>query len=63
MPMTKPDFEMASCNAAQNALTRKAQAVQDAIESYQNVRAVIKREEAIEQAENDRKMRLLNFAG
>lgn len=61
--MTKPDFEMASCNAVQPVLTHKAQAVQDAVESGQNVSAVIKREEAIEQAEVDRKMRLLNFAG
>lgn len=63
MPMIKRSFEMASCNAAQNALTRKAQAVQDAAESGQNVSAVIKREEAIEQAEIDMKMRLLNLAG
>lgn len=61
--MIKRASAMASCNAAQNALTRKAQAVQDAVESGQNVSAVIKREEAIEQAEVDRKMRLLNFAG
>lgn len=61
--MTKRSFELASCNAAQNALTRKAQAIQEAIDSGQNVSAVIKREEAIEQAEVDRKMRLLNFAG
>lgn len=54
--------ECASCWAAQNALTRKAQAIQDAIESGQNVEAVIKREEAIEQAEHDLKMRLLEYA-
>lgn len=61
--MIKPAHEVTSCNAAQNALTRKAQAVQDAVESGQNVSAVIKREEAIEQAEINIKMRLLNFAG
>ncbi len=61
--MIKQAFEMASCNAAQNALTRKAQAVQDAIESGQNVSAIIKREEALEQAEIDRKMRLFELAG
>nr|DAZ06752.1 MAG TPA: hypothetical protein [Caudoviricetes sp.] len=63
MPMIKRAFEMASCNAVQPVLTRKAQAVQDAVESGQNVSAVIKREEAIEQAEIDMKMRLLEFAG
>lgn len=62
--MIKRAFEMASCNAVQPVLTRKAQAVQDdAVESGQNVSAVIKREEAIEQAEIDMKMRLLEFAG
>lgn len=54
--------ENANSNASKNALTRKAQAIHEAIESGQNLEAVIKREDAIEQAEHDRKMRLLEYA-
>lgn len=60
--MIKQITESASCHATQNVLTRKAQAIQEAIESGKNVEAVIKREEAIEQAEHNRKMRLLEYA-
>lgn len=44
-------------------LTRRERNIQSAIESGQNVEAVIKREDAIEQFEQDIKMRLLGFAG
>lgn len=52
----------ASLPASERSLTRKAQAIQEAIESGQDVNAVIKREEAIERAEHERRMRYLELA-
>lgn len=61
--MNEQSVEYASSPAAERLLTRKEQAIWDAIGSGADVSAVIKREEAIEQAEHDRKMRLLELAG
>lgn len=49
--------------AAADALTRKEQAIHDAIASGQSVEAVIKREEAIKRMERERKVRFLEYAG
>lgn len=60
--MNNETAEIASCQATQSLLSRKEQAILDAAESGQNVEAVIKRENAIEEAERERKMRLLAYA-
>lgn len=58
--------ELKSCpfcgGEAQPILTRRERAIQDAIEKGLNVEAVIKRENAIEQAERERKQQLLEYA-
>ena len=56
------NVKLASAYASEHTLTRRERAIQEAIENGLNVEAVIKRENAIEQAELERKQRLLEYA-
>lgn len=60
--ITTDCYQCPSCENTARLLTRKEQALYEAAVSGQNMDAVMKREQAIEQLENERRIKLFQLA-